>query len=260
MKDYKDFLILLDKIKKGLIDNGKISSFPFFDKCNLKNNSLVIIGGRTGIGKTTFALNLMKEIIKKNKKIKVLYFSLEMNKFEIFSRLTALTTGIELEKIACGDFNFHNVAETMKFYKDRLTVIDSAFDINNIIYYIKEAKESDPNLKVIFIDYLGLAVSYDSDRYFKFGKATRNLHNIAKALNLCVISLNQLNRYADNEEVPELIHLRDSGTIEQDAEQVFLLYEDKEGLNIKIAKNRYGISGICHKLQFNKDKATIDDL
>ena len=263
MKDYKNYLNTLEDFKNGKIPDDKIKCFPFFNQCNFKINSLVIIAGRPGIGKTTFALNILKKIIENNRKTDVVYFSLEMNKTEIFDKLTAMTVDFVNFKW----LNNKEQIETWKtlidikmaFFYDRLRIYDNFFEINEIINAIIKLKKQHPDLKVVFIDYLGLSISYESDRYLKFGKFTREMHQLAKKLNICIVALNQLNRFADNSEVPELIHLRDSGTIEQDAEQVFLLYEKDQKFYVKIAKNRYGISGITQQFDFLKEKAIIKE-
>ena len=257
-KDFKEYLSCL---KNGKLFE-KIKSYHLFDQCNLSFGSLVIIGGRTGVGKSTFALNLVKKIIffaKEQKKFyRVFYFSLEMCKWELFTKLIAITKQEKLKNVSDGHINFREIYnEMINIYGlENLILIDDCFEIEEIITKI----ENMPKNSIIFIDYLGLAISYESDRYLKFGKFTRKLHQLAKTKGVCIICLCQLNRDADRDEFPELYHLKDSGTIEQDAEQVFLLYEnDKKEFFIKVAKNRFGISGLVQKFDFKRDIATIDD-
>lgn len=265
MKDYTKYLNYLYDFKHGKIDDGFIDSYNFFNHCNLKNNNLVFIAGRTGIGKSTLALNLVNKIIKENQDLKIVYYSLEMNKTEIFHKLTALTNSIPLVTIMTkngiiSDAQYDEIRKKMAIYEHRLKIIDCIYDFKDIVINIKNLKEQDPQLKVVFIDYLGLSIGFESDRYLQFGKATRILHQLSKDLNICIICLHQLNRHAA-ETTPELIHLRDSGSIEQDAEQVYLISENnKHDLEVRIAKNRYGINNIKGVFNFIKAMAILEEL
>lgn len=262
-KDYQEYLKYLDDLHTGKIVSQFIKTdISFFNYANLKLGSMIVLAGRTGEGKTTMALNLLFEIIRMNSypKFNAVFFSLEMSKWEIFNKISGMLCHIDVNKIIKG-FTLPKY-EIVHPYLNRVCFYDDIFDIENIIQKIQYLKFQDENLKLVFIDYLGLTIDYSSDRYLRFGKFTRKLHLLSKKLNLLIVILVQLNRHASESEEPELYHLRDSGSIEQDAEQVFLIYRNKDSpeyLRIKIGKNRFGPTDQIGNFYFYKEMSLLKE-
>ena len=220
----------------------------------LKRSDLIFIAARPGMGKTSFALNMAKNIARN---YKTLFFSLEMSKEQLSTRLLVMESGVELHKVQNCFFTEQDW-EKLKVALERMSsyqlIIDDQSSIN-----VQEIKAKAKNCKVIdaiFIDYLQLIspIKSKESRVQEITEITRKLKIIAKELNVPVICLSQLSRSSEQRQDhrPILSDLRDSGSIEQDADVVMMLYRDfyynkdekvdPEESECIIAKNRYGES------------------
>lgn len=218
----------------------------------LKKSDLIFIAARPGMGKTSFALNMAKSIASK---YKTLFFSLEMSKEQLSTRLLVMESGIELPKIQNSLLNkeeWSQLKQTLCRMSSYQLVIDDQSNIN--VQEIKAKAKNCKDIKAIFIDYLQLIspIKSKESRVQEITEITRKLKIIAKELNVPVICLSQLSRSSEQraDHRPILSDLRDSGSIEQDADIVMMLYResyytkdekiDPEESECIITKNRYG--------------------
>ncbi|NLL63724.1 MAG: replicative DNA helicase [Ruminococcaceae bacterium] len=240
---------------------GIPTGFSDLDKCisGLNKTDLVIIGARPAVGKTSFALNIALNAAYKAKK-KVLFFSLEMSKGQLAQRLVGIqgrVSGLKVRSGNLSDEDWRNLAVATESFKDTHIYLDdtSNITVNEMKAKIRRLKDVD----CVFVDYLQLmksGVRIDS-RAQEVAEITRSLKLMAKDLNIPVIVLAQLNREAEGvsgSRKPQLSNLRESGSIEQDADIVIFLHKEREdeGENVKdyssplneisviIAKNRHG--------------------
>lgn len=234
---------------------------------------LTIIAARPAVGKTALILNFMLRQIKQD--IPVLMFSLEMSKNSLYKRLFSIYSGVEASKINKGQLNESEVekiiaaADFLESKRDKLFINEkSSITINDMIVEAKTMKNK--GIQVIYIDYLQLlnTESVYKNRAIEMGEISRNLKILAKELDVAVVAVAQLNREVEHRtnKRPNLADLRDSGEIEQNADNVWFLYREGyyleqkgEGENEKtnqteliISKHRNGPTGSI-KLCFTKD-------
>lgn len=212
----------------------------------------IIIGARAGVGKTTFALNLMKRFIDRN--LKVGFFSLEMSKEMITEKYISIDSGVDQKKVSRGGLTpdeFTRWMGTGKAFKGEL-IIDEQPNIR-VSQFAARAKRMvlAYGVKIIFIDYLS-EVKGDgrfSSKQEEIQSVSKGIRAVAKKLNIPIICLAQLNR--ENEKAsrkPIKSDLRESGQIEADAYSIILLHrpevdnsDDQPGkMLLRIVKNRLG--------------------
>lgn len=231
---------------------------------SLGEGDLVLIGARPGVGKTTFALNLALNIGLKYPEKEIAIFSLEMSKEQLVNRLVscqALIDNYTVKKASFTGDQWGELADACsKLSKTRIYLDDTtSITVTDIMSKVRRLK----NPGMIIIDYLQLmqGESHKENRVLEVGDITRSLKILAKDLKVPVLLVSQLSRPPKNvkEKRPQLQDLRDSGSIEQDADIVMLLYREgydspeaeKEKTNssaqitveCKIAKNRHGDTG-----------------
>lgn len=244
----------LDSIQQGL-DNpsgllGLSTGFRALDEKSkgLQPGQLIIVGARSGVGKTAFGLNIATQLVMSQQK-PVLFFSLEMTGAELMSRVikSEAGTGTNIEKL-------RQTKELVQAQSDLFMVDDSAdTTILDIQSRTRKAMASTPELSLVVVDYLGKVKPESQgkgyqNRAYELEAITWGLKSLAKSFKIPVIALCQLNRAVEarNDKKPMLADLRDSGGIEQDADQVWLLSK-KQGLSgvrlMDVAKNRNGPAG-----------------
>ena len=206
---------------------------------------LIIVAGRPGLGKTALALNFAFKVSRYHD-IPVGIFSLEMSSELLVRRLVASSACVDLKKIATGNLNTderNKVASAIKEVGETKIFIDDSpgLRLTDIIAKSKKLQASNPDLGMIIIDYLGLVqlggkVSRGQDsRQEEVRKISLALKDLSRDLKVPVIVLSQLSRDVEKRDSkrPMLSDLRDSGSIEQDADIVMLLYREdyygKEG-------------------------------
>ncbi len=240
-------------IRTGFIDLDKKLS-------GLRPGSLSIVAARPAMGKTAFALNIMVYAAIEMKK-KVAFFSLEMSSSELASRVLSQMTSIDSGNLKRGllDKNdWNRLLCTAKDYKDASIQIDetAAIDIATLRDRAKRM-QADGGLDLIIIDYLQLMRSTSKrigNREQEIADISRGLKALAKELKLPVIALAQLNRAVDArpDKRPFLSDLRESGSVEQDADNVLFIHREEyytpkpENANLAeiiIAKQRSGPTG-----------------
>ncbi len=225
----------------------------------LNKSDLILIGARPAMGKTSFALNIARNVALTGKK--VVFFSLEMSNEQLAARVLSTEARVESNKLRSGDISTEEWVRLAEA-TDRLTKAELYFDdtasitVPEIKSKIKRARDVD----CIIIDYLGLMESAKKkeNRVQEVTEITRSLKMLAKDMKIPVVCCAQLSRGPEkngkSSNRPMLSDLRDSGSIEQDADIVMMLYRegyykssaqnadeiDMTQADVDIAKNRHG--------------------
>ena len=263
----KIFFELKEKsIKPSLA--GISSGFHDLDSLTqgFQKSDLIIIAGRPSMGKTALSLNISLNILKYSK-LPILFFSLEMSKEQIMYRVLAMETYINNVKLKNGKLSHLDWIKLSKVIKilSKLPFFiddDPNLSIQTIRSKIKTVAFEQNKIGLIVIDYIQLMQKSDvkiENRVQELSQITRSLKNIAREFNIPIIALSQLSRSVETRATkkPLLSDLRESGSIEQDADLVLMLYnKSKVSTNLKttelvIAKQRNGPVGEI-QLEFNK--------
>lgn len=270
----------LEKIEERYNNGGQIqgmqTGYKTLDKAlsGLHEGELFVIAGRPAMGKTATILQLAEGLAKNGNTPMI--FEMEMSKEQLGNRRIAAASKISLAKIKNGLLDskeFDKVAVAFNSLSNNEMYIDDSSYQNalTIRSKLKVMKKKNPNLKVAIIDHLTLMDIGDSgNRSNDIGKVTRALKIAAKDLGICVILLCQLSRACEQraDKRPMLSDLRESGNIEQDADNVMFIYRDeyynkdtndKNVMEWIIAKQRDGATGVI-KQYYNGDYQFIGDL
>jgi replicative DNA helicase len=197
------------------------------------------------MGKTAFVLNIAENIIKKYK-VPILFFSLEMSKEQLIYRLLANETGISQTRLKIGNLykeDWYELKKSIQNYSLLPFFIDDQPNLTtqDIRSKIKQILFEQNKIGLIIIDYLQLLLNSklkSENRVQELSQITRDLKNLAKEFQIPVIALSQLSRNVENRinKRPVLSDLRESGSIEQDADLVLMLYRENY-YNLMVEKN-----------------------
>lgn len=256
-----------DRIEELHRDRGKLrgikTSYRDLDNltAGLQKSDLLILAARPAMGKSTFALNLAYNIASKEKQA-VLVFSLEMSKEQLVDRMLAEAAGVDAWNIRTGnlsDDDFEKLSNAMGEMAEAPIFIDDTPGMTVLEMRTKARREAhNQPLGLIIVDYLqlmqGTGRSGSDNRVQEVSEISRGLKLIARELNVPVIALSQLSRSVEsrNPQIPQLADLRESGSIEQDADLVMFLYRedyynpetDRQHItDLIIAKHRNGPTG-----------------
>lgn len=243
----------LDELQRN---SGELRGVPtgFHDVDNvlagMQKSNLLILAARPGVGKTAFSLNIAQHAAVVAKK-KIGYFSLEMSKEELVDRLLVGQADIDAWRLKTGRLeqqDFLKLSDAMGVLADAEIYIDDTPGLSIFEMRTKARRlMTEIGIDMIMVDYLQLAHGRTMDnRVQEVAEISQGLKNIARELRVPVLALSQLSRAVENrgEKTPQLSDLRESGSIEQDADVVMFLYrkdEDiREAVNLKIAKHRNG--------------------
>lgn len=239
----------------------------------LNKSDLLLIAARPGMGKSSIALNIALSVAKQYKKA-VVIFNLEMSKEQLASRLLSNESFVDSQLLLTGKLS-EEEWEKLGLAAAALSQTDIRIDDNPSITVTEmnaKCRRVD-NLGLVIIDYLQLMTSatgkVNENRVTAVGEISRSLKIMAKELNVPVICLSQLSRANESraDKRPMLSDLRESGSIEQDADEVLFLYRDdyynpdSEEKNVAeciVAKNRHGEIGTV-KLQWLPQFTTFSD-
>jgi len=271
----------LDELHK---DKGKIRGVPTGFKdldgilAGLQRSDLFILAARPSMGKTALALNLAHNVATKAGE-PVLVFSLEMSKEQLVDRRLAMESGVDAWALRTGnlsDQDFELIAQAMGTLSEAQIYIDDTPGITVSDLRTKARREMHQRpLGLIIVDYLqlmsgGSKFGGDGNRVQEISEISRGLKGIARELNVPLIALSQLSRSVESRspQIPQLSDLRESGSIEQDADVVAFIYredyynKESERQNITdifIKKHRNGPTGAV-ELFFEKDKQRFRSL
>ena len=239
-----------------------------------QKSDLIILAARPSVGKTSLALDMMRHAAMVEKKT-VAFFSLEMSQTQIMDRLLGMQSGIPFWEIRTGrlsDKKFMKLADTMGELADaNLFIDDQAGQHINAIRTKARRLVLEKGLDIIFVDYLQLMHGSNKEsRTLEVGEISQGLKNIAKELNVPVVALSQLSRAIEQRQGrrPQLSDLRESGSIEQDADVVMFIdreetwnpdTENKGIAELIVAKHRNGPTGLV-KLAFVNEIASFRNL
>lgn len=274
-----DVLITLNKLAGEDKDKYKGYTTGFSDLdtviSGLNKSDLILIGARPAMGKTSFALNIARNVSAIAKK-KVLFFSLEMSKEQLAQRVLATEARVSSSKMRNGNITPDEwerlITATTALCSCELYFDDTA---NITVTEMKAKTRKLKGVDCVIIDYLGLinSTKKSENRTNEVSDITRNLKMMAKELRIPVVCCAQLNRGTEGRgksHRPQLSELRESGSIEQDADIVLMLYredyyqtekddseqvseEEAKGpktVEVIVAKNRHGETGT---VKFNWD-------
>ncbi|HAI22754.1 TPA: replicative DNA helicase [Candidatus Collierbacteria bacterium] len=259
-----DRLDTLQNSADGL--RGVPTGFSDLDKmlAGMQDSNLIILAARPGIGKTAFATNVA-QYVAVEKKMPVGYFALEMSNLEMVDRMLVSQANIDAWKLKTGnlkDDDFAKLSEGMGVLAESPLYIDDTPGQSILELRTKARRlHSQVGVKLLVVDYLQLCVgdkNYES-RVQEVGAISQGLKNLARELKIPVLALSQLNRGVESrtDKTPVLADLRESGSIEQDADVVMFLYRNDENnledVKLSIAKHRNGASGTID-LKFRGDR------
>ncbi len=276
-----------DRIDELHKQSGKLRglSTGFSDLDNLlaglQKSDLVILAARPSVGKTSLALDIARQVAIINK-APVGIFSLEMSKEQLVDRMLCAEAGVSLWKMRTGKLSdkqeaddFSKIGQAMGVLAETPIFIDDSPSANIMEIRTKARRlQMEHKLELLVIDYLQLMEGrskYSDNRVQEIAEISRALKGIARELNIPVLALSQLSRAVEQTKpaIPRLAHLRESGSIEQDADVVMFIYrkaadrgysveelseQDKKVAQVFIAKHRNGPVG---KVDLFFDEETV---
>ena len=281
-----------DRIDELHKQSGKLRGLPTgftdLDKLlsGLQKSDLVVLAARPSVGKTSLAMDIARQTAIKTK-TPVGIFSLEMSKEQLVDRMLCAQANVSLWRMRTGrlsdkeeDDDFSRIGQAMGILSEAPIYIDDSA-LTNIMEIRTKARrlQVEKGLGLLIIDYLQLMEGrgkYGDNRVQEVAEITRSLKGIARELNIPVLALSQLSRAVEQSRpaIPKLSHLRESGSIEQDADVVMFIYrkavdrsynldelpeEDKNSAQIYIAKHRNGPTGKVD-LYFNEDLVSFRNI
>ena len=267
----------LDDLHKN---KGKMRGVPtgFTDLDDLlsgfQKSDLIILAARPSVGKTALALDIARQV-GTQANIPVGIFSLEMSADQLVDRIIAAEGNVDLWRLRTGnlkDSDFVNINETMGTLSEAPIFIDDTSSANIMeMRTMARRLQAEHDLGLIIIDYLQLMEGRSNEnRVQEISEISRGLKMLAKELNIPIVALSQLSRAVESrpDQRPKLSDLRESGSIEQDADVVMFIYredrvnpdtENKGIAEIIVAKHRNGPVGV-KQLYFHEEAASYKNL
>lgn len=262
--------------EKGKL-RGVATGFLDLDRLlgGFQKSNLIVLAARPSMGKTAMALDIMRSIAV-NSKVPAAIFSLEMSKDELVDRLLASQSDVNLWKIRTGQLtenDFEKINYGMGTLADAPIFIDDAAGSNIMEMRTKARRlKAEHDIGLIIVDYLQLMTGRSQEnRVQEVSEISRSLKILARELNVPVLALSQLSRGVENrpDKVPQLADLRESGSIEQDADVVMFIYREdmykgKDSsrphvAEIHVKKHRNGPTGQVD-LYFDNERASFRNL
>jgi replicative DNA helicase len=242
----------------------------------LQPTDLVVIAARPAMGKTAFAINIGHNIARRGKSVGII--SLEMAKEQLVERMFCAMLGVDSWKMRTGklsDEDFARIGNVMDNLSQTKIFIDDS-SVSGIVELRTKARRlrAEHGLDLLIVDYLQMMStgrpSYQNNRVQEISEITRTLKNLARELRIPIIALSQLSRAVEGRpsKIPQLSDLRESGSIEQDADIVLMMYRedyyeedcDRKGItDIYIRKHRNGPTGHI-ELMFEREKMRFFDI
>ena len=270
--------------KKGF--KGTETGFAELDKLTsgLQNGDLIIIAGRPSMGKTALSMNIVEHVAIHNS-TPVAVFSLEMPTEQLVIRMISSFGRIDSSKLRDGDMSeidWNSFNHAVRAFEENTILIDETPSITptEIRAKCRRLKRKYPDLGLIMVDYLQLMTVHgkSENRVQEISEISRSLKALAKEINVPVIALSQLNRGVESRaktgkgRIPQMADLRESGSIEQDADIIGFIYRDEVyhddsytnpdevgKADLRIAKHRNGATGNI-KLAFVGQYSKFEDL
>ncbi len=269
-------------------DKDKVKGIPTGYKAldgilsGLNPSDLIILAARPSMGKTALALSIVQKVaIEAEKRKTVAVFSLEMSKEQLVDRMFCSILGVDSWKLQHGklaDSDFQNMGDAMDKMNKAPIFIDDSVGMSISELKAKARRlQMEHGLDLVVIDYLqlmsgGSSSGYSGNRVQEISEISRSLKALGRELHVPVIALSQLSRSVEmrNPKIPQLSDLRESGSIEQDADVVLMLYrkdyyeenltEDEIGItDVLVKKHRNGPVGKV-SLRFEKSRMRFFDI
>jgi replicative DNA helicase len=257
---------------------GVPTHFPDLDGLlsGLQKSDLIILAARPSIGKSTFAMDIARQV-GVYAKVPVGVFSLEMGSDQLVDRMIAAQANIDLWRLRTGKLqaeDFQRIGDAMGILSEAPIFIDDSGSVNIMeMRTMARRLQAEHHLGLIIIDYLQLMEGRSrggDNRVQEISEISRGLKQLARELNIPIIALSQLSRAVESrtDQVPKLSDLRESGSIEQDADIVMFLYREdrvkpdtpnKNIVDVIIAKHRNGPVGRI-QLYFQENSTTFKSL
>lgn len=276
-KMFQDWKLTIKEIEYRYAHKGMPGLKTGFDKIDeillgLRKGNYYLLAGRPSTGKTALALNIATHLIDKSHS--VLFISFEQTWEEMGIRLLSSATGIDSRRIQSGyleEENFDGLAKALIYYESKplyfayyggLSIDDLYRDIKETLVHHK--------IEVIFMDYIQLISGIGESRQQQVAYISRKFKTIAMEFNIPVVVVSQLSRAIEkrgDKSRPRLSDLRDSGSLEQDADVVLFLHrsikgqyslDENEIVDVIVAKNRHGSTGLFN-LNFKKKCVRFED-
>ena len=242
---------------------------------------LNVLAGRPGMGKTSFALNLCENVFRQNPgDVTILFFTLEQRTEEIMMKMLSAISEVPFGRLKTTRLNpneqdsVEKATKTIEEYLSHFIVMNpDGLTITQMIHAVKQVKRARNRLDLVCVDYIGLMQPDESHRWqnrtLEIAEITRGLKNLANQEGVPILALAQLNRNADSrtDQRPRLSDLRDSGSIEQDADMVMMLHREdaKENepshnkVKLMVTKNRHGRLGHIN-LNFHEEITVFEEI
>lgn len=257
------YLEQLEHLKESQELRGLLVGYPSIDEltCGITGNMYITIGAQSGAGKSSFTLNIIRNLLKQGKG--ALLFSLEMSEQQIMNRLIAMETGIPLIKFKnkeqFNDNEYKMIGDAISFYKESKLFINTDMTINTeeMISYTAQIKKK-YGIDAVFIDHIGLLGKNEKgdDPRLQLNFVSRNAKRISKELDIPIFVVTQINRDANDQYLqkrPSLSRIKETKSIEEDSDIVIMLHrltktdngeiapiEDQKKVMVYIDKNRDG--------------------
>lgn len=285
VKDMVPIAKILEDTRNKVIENSRKSgtitgletNFEGIDRATLglQPAELIILAARPSVGKTTLALNIATNIAKLPNRPYVAFFSLEMSLDQLGIRLLASEAMVNQTELKLGKFKDSSAWGKINYAINGLDGINLMFDDSGSttvqdVRSICRKKKSEDKLDFVVVDYLQLlstAQHYES-RTQQVGEISRVLKEMSRELRVPVLALSQLSRNTGDNGEPSLVDLRESGSIEQDADVVIFLYREvnkddnkpvQNVVNCTIKKNRNGVLS-SFQLAFDGGKSAFHNI
>ena len=248
MSDYDG----LHKMRKDAIKFGLEAVDKMMGRLN--KGHFIIIAARPGGGKSAMMLYPVIEMVRNGGRAVIL--TLEMERMEVVERILANLSGVPTERIngrtSPTETDLDLVGQALvEMKKWKLSIIDSGLTtIRDIERLLAKAKAEGDPIRTLVIDHFGLLKppARGKSRYEEYTEISNEIKRVAKQYQCTMIALCQLNRMKDSFECPSLEHLRDTGSLEQDADKILFLHKDKTDqylTYVTLAKNRQGRTDDC---------------
>ena len=241
-----------------------------------QKSDLVVFAGRPGMGKTSWILTVALNAARRGSRVAI--FTMEMGVEQMVQRLLSMETGISITKLRTASIN----------PREQTRLTEAIGRISSLPLFIDDTPSITPTdmrtkcrrlqheygLDIVMVDYMQLmsaGKAYENNRVQEISYISRSLKELARELNVCVLSTAQLSRAVEQrqDKRPQLSDLRESGTIEQDADAVMFLYRDEvynpettefpNQAEVNLSKHRHGPTGMVH-LYFEKSFTKFTDL
>ena len=276
VSDYYDEIEKLLEMGSGTV--GTPTGFRDLDGLlsGFQKSDLVVFAGRPGMGKTSWILTVALNAARRGSRVAI--FTMEMGVEQMVQRLLSMETGISITKLRTANIN----------PREQTRLTEAIGRISSLPLFIDDTPSITPTdmrtkcrrlqheygLDIVMVDYMQLmsaGKAYENNRVQEISYISRSLKELARELNVCVLSTAQLSRAVEQrqDKRPQLSDLRESGTIEQDADAVMFLYRDEvynpdttefpNQAEVMLSKHRHGPTGTVH-LYFEKSFTKFTDL